>query len=647
MTTYQHLFSPLTVGRTTVKNRVVLPPHAHVVSSLWGSDDDVAGHLAYWAARTEAGWVDGVSAHVRNSLIPGFEPTGIGAITDGHFRQPWFVDRVGRLADLLHAEETVLTVQMILQGGMPHAASSVLSGPVVNLVPHALTSEEIDYFVAEYGYSAGQTRLAGADGVELHMNHDDMLEWFLSPLTNRRDDEYGGDLAGRMRFPERVLNAVREALGPSPLLGVRLNIREDEPGGYDVDGAIAIAQRLENLGIVDYVSLTAGTPWGSPSYIQSHHHRPAAWAPLAGRIREALLLPVVYTGRVTSPALAESILVDRHADLIGMARAHIADADLLAKARTGREDEIRPCVGGNECISRRIVENTAFSCAVNPVAAREARGPAPDASVSRRILVVGGGPAGLELSGISAERGHDVTLWEAENRLGGQLRIATQCPGYDDYRAYLDWQEGRLRRAGVAVELGRRATVDDVLDHAPDIVAVATGGRPRSPGIIGEELPHVHQAAEVLAGTVELGPHVLVVAQDDHLPPLAVADHLGEAGHRVTMVYGTSGPAPSVSRYLLGSALARVDEHDVRIRTNEQVDRITEDHIRVRHVYSQKTRTMDDVDSVVLSCGATPVTDLAEALHPTGLPTHVLGDAYAPRRLVWATRQAYDLAISL
>lgn len=645
--TYPHLFSPLTVGRTTVKNRVVLPPHAHVVSSLWGSEDEAAGHLAYWAARSEAGWVDGVSAHVQNSLIPGFEPTGIGAITNGNFRQPWFLDRVGRLAALLHAEETVLTVQMILQGGMPHAASPVLSGPVANLVPHALTHGEIDYFVAEYAYSAGQARVAGADGVELHMNHDDMLEWFLSPLTNRRDDEYGGDLAGRMRFPERILIAVRKALGSDPLLGVRLNVREDEPGGYDIGGAIDIARRIEALGVVDYVSTTAGSPWGSPSYIQSHHHRPVEWAPLAGRIRDAITLPVIYTGRVTSPAVAERVLANGHADLVGMARAQIADADLLTKARTGRESQIRPCVGGNECISRRIVENTPFSCAVNPVAGREARDAPPPVSEPRRILVVGGGPAGLEFSGAARERGHDVVLWEAQDRLGGQLRTASQCPGYDDYRSYLDWQERRIQRVGVTVELSRQATVDDIMTHAPDVVVVATGGQPRCPGVPGDGLSHVHQSVDVLNDRAVLGHHVLVVAQDDHLPPLATAEYLGTFGHRVTMVYGTSGPAPLVSRYLLGSALARVDEHDVHIRTSEQVHRIADDHVEVRHVYSQKLRRIDNVDSVVLSCGVTPVIELAASLQPTGLQTHLLGDAYAPRRLVWATRQAHDLAARL
>ena len=341
-TPHPHLFAPGRLGPMQVRNRVVLTPHGHLVSSLWGNEKDAERHIASWRARAEAGWVDGVSAHVRNPLPPGFEPTGAGAQIHGHFRQPYFVDRVERLADVLHEQDTRLSVQMILQGGTPHAASSVLSGPVINLVPHALTAAEIDWFVEEYRHGAEQVRAAGADGVELHLNHDDLLEWFGSPLTNRRDDEYGGSLENRLRFPVRILRAAHEAVGPSLAIGVRLNVREEEPGGYDIGGAVEIARSLEAAGLVDWLSMAAGSPWGSPSYIQSHHHEPAAWAALAGEVRAAVSVPVVYTGRVTSPAVAEEVLAAGHADLVGMARAVIADGDLLTKARTGRTERSGP-----------------------------------------------------------------------------------------------------------------------------------------------------------------------------------------------------------------------------------------------------------------------------------------------------------------
>ncbi|WP_204164601.1 FAD-dependent oxidoreductase [Nocardioides daejeonensis] len=651
--TFPHLFRPLQIGSRTVKNRVMLPPHAHVVSTLWGTDLEAERHIGYWAERTSAGWVDGVSAHVRNSLVPGFEPTGVGAQSDGHFRQPYFLDRVGRLAEVLHRDDTILTVQMILQGGMPHGASSVLSGPVVNQVPHTLTREEIDWFVAEYAHGAEQIALAGADGVELHLNHDDMLEYFLSPLTNRREDEYGGNLDGRLRFPLRILAELRRAMGPDRIVGVRLNLREEEPGGYDVEGAggaVEIARALEASGYVDYLSCAIGSPWGDPSYIQSQHHRPAEWSDLAAPVTAAVSIPVGYTGRVTGPAVAEELLAAGHVDFVGMARAVIADGKLLVKAQEGRPEEIRPCVGGNECISRRIVDGTPFSCAVNPEAGREADHAQQPAKHPGTVLVVGGGPAGMEVAGIAAERGHRVTLWEQSETLGGQLRSAAQAPRHEDYLSFLEWQEHRLRRAGVTVEKSRTATVDAVLAFGADRVVVATGATPRRPEITGVELPHVHTSVAVLTGEVaadELGEHVLVVAQDDHLPPLSVADFLAERGHRVTLVQGTPGPAPLVSRYLLGSILARLDRGGVALHGSLQPTLIESGQVTLRHVYSGAERTLSPVDSVVLSCGAVPHSALHDQLREQGVRADLLGDAYAPRRMVFATKQARELALTL
>ncbi|WP_343994727.1 FAD-dependent oxidoreductase [Nocardioides dubius] len=650
---FPHLFRPLMIGSRTVKNRVVLPPHAHVVSSLWGTDAEAERHIGYWAERTSAGWVDGVSAHVRNNLIPGFEPTGVGAQYDGHFRQPYFLDRVGRLADTLHQDGTILTVQMILQGGMPHAASSTLSGPVVNQVPHALTREEIDWFVAEYAHGAQQIALAGADGAEVHLNHDDMLEYFLSPLTNHRTDEYGGDLAGRLHFPLRILAAIRGAMGPDRIVGVRLNLREEEPGGYGIDGpdgAIAIARALEASGHVDYLSCAIGSPWGNPSYIQSQHHRPAEWSALAGRVKEAVSLPVVYTGRVTSPAVAEELLAAGHADAVGMARAMIADGKLLTKAQAGRPEDIRPCVGGNECISRRVVEGTPFSCAVNPEAGKEADRSFATRTATRRILVIGGGPAGMETAGLAAERGHQVTLWEAGHSLGGQLRIAANAPCHEDYRSYLAWQERRLATAGVEITTGQRADAQGVEAFSADHVVVATGASARTPDISGVDLPHVHTAYSVLADDeqrIALGEHVLVVAQDDHLAPLSVADFLATRGHRVTLVHGTAAPGPLLSRYILGSILARLDAGGVTLRASEQPVSIEDGRVAVRHVYSGTTRAIERVDSVVLSCGAVPESALHDELRTRGIAADIIGDAYAPRRLVFATKQARELALAL
>jgi 2,4-dienoyl-CoA reductase-like NADH-dependent reductase (Old Yellow Enzyme family)/thioredoxin reductase len=648
-TSFPHLFSPLTVGTLRLRNRVMLPPHGSAIGNLWGTQEEADRNVAYWATRARAGaaWIDGITGHVANRYVPGFEPTGVGAATTGFYRLPHFVDRARQFADAVHAEGAVATAQLVIQGGMPHGPSATLSAPVINLVPHVMTREEIAWYVQEYRFSAGRAAEAGLDGLELHLNHDDLLEWFVSPLTNERDDEYGGSLENRARFAVEVLRGMRDAVGGGLTVGVRMNLREEVPGGYDEDGGIEIARLLEATGLVDYLHVVVGSPWGDPSYIQPQFYEAAQWADLAGRLRAAVSLPVVHTGRITSPQVAERVLASGSADVVGMARAHIADGELLAKTREGRTDEIRPCVGGNECISRRYVEGLPFGCAVNPHASREVEGALPRTATSRRVLVVGGGPAGMELAALSRERGHEVELWEAGEVLGGQLRTAALAPRYEQYTRYLDWQERRLARIGVTVRRGTRGDAAAVTAAGADVVAVATGALPRRPRVPGAAAAHVVDVRDVLHERAPVGPRVLVVAQDDHLPPLSVADFLAERGHAVTVVYATAGPAPLLGRYIVGGILGRLDRGGVELRFMEQVTEVTADGARVRNVYSGRERDLTGFDTVVLACGGVSDDALATELQGRVPEVHVLGDAYAPRRLVFATRQAYALAALL
>ncbi|MCW2529949.1 MAG: NADH:flavin oxidoreductase [Pseudonocardiales bacterium] len=643
---FPHLFKPIQVGTMKLRNRVMMPPHGSAIGNLWGTPADADRNIAYWQARAEAGvaWIDGVSGHIDGKAIPGFEATGVGGFLDGFFRLPFFVERVQQFSDTMHAAGATASAQLTMQGGVPFAPSATLSSPVWNVVPHVVSREEIRWFVDEYAYSAGRAQQARLDGVELHFNHDDMIEWFLSPLTNRRTDEYGGSLENRARFAVEILTAVREVVGSTMTVGVRMNVRQEMPGGFDIEGGVELAQYLESTGLIDFLHLVVGSPWGNPSYIQPHFFEPAQFADLAGRIRRSVSLPIIHTGRVNSPEAAERVLASGNADIVGMARAHIADPELLIKAREGRTSEIRPCVGGNECISRRYVEGLPFGCAVNPHTSKEVDGPWPRAAVPRRLLVIGGGPAGMELAALSRQSGHDVELWEASEQLGGQLRIAAAAPTYDQYVRYLDWQRERLDRLGVQVLLGRRADRNSVADAGADIVAVATGAGPRRPEIVGIEGDHVHDGRDVLTGDAIVGHRVLVVAQDDHMAPLAVADYLASRGHLVTVVYQTAGPAPLVGRYIIGGILGRLSEQDVQLRFMEQVVEIGSGSVTTRNIYSGRRHQIDGIDSVVLSCGSQSDSALFDELKNVHPEVHVLGDAYAPRRLVFATRQAYALA---
>ena len=644
---YPHLFEPITVGTMRLRNRVMLPPHASAIGNIYGTDEDAERNIAYFEERVRdegVAWVASLSTHLRNTVIPGFDPTGVGAATTGFFRLPFFVERVQAFSDALHGHGATVSVQMVHQGGMPHGASAVMSAPVINLMPHVMDQDDIDAFVREYAASARLSLEGRADGVEVHLNHDDIHEWFLSPFTNQRTDRYGGSLENRTRFAVETLQAIRDKVGSALTVGVRLNIREEVPGGYDVAGGVEIAQYLESTGLIDYVHGVVGSPWGNPSYIQPTYFDPAQWAALAGELTAALSIPVVHTGRINGPDVAERVLAAGHADIVGMARAHIADGRLLQKAREGRVTEIRPCVGGNECISRRYVEGLGFACAVNPRTSHEVEGPWPAVSGPRSLLVVGGGPAGMELAALTRESGFDVTLWEAADELGGQLRYAAMAPRHEMYAAYLDWQARRLRDRGVDVKLGHRATADEVAALSADVVAVATGATPRIPQIPGADGPSVVDVREVLAGRATVGARVLVVAQDDHVAPLSVADLLSGQGHEVVLTYATAGPAPLLGRYIVGGILGRLDAQGVRMRFMEEVVAIRRSEVVVRNVYSLREETVGGFDSVVLACGSVSDSALYDELKSRLGSVHVLGDAYAPRRLVFATKQAYALA---
>jgi 2,4-dienoyl-CoA reductase-like NADH-dependent reductase (Old Yellow Enzyme family) len=648
---FPHVFSPVTIGTMRLRNRVMVPPHGSGIGNLWGTEAEAEVHMAYWESRARDGasWTDGVRGRVRNPVIPGFESGGYGAETIGNYRQPNYVERVQELARRLHRAGAVVTSQLTVIGGVPQAPGRVLSSPLTNARPHVMSTADVAEYVDEYRYSAARAREAGLDGIELHLNHDDMLEWFLSPLTNDRDDRYGGPLENRARFAVEALQAVRDAVGSELTVGVRFNLREEMPEGYDASGGVEIAQLLEATGLVDYLHAVVGSPWGDPSYIQPQYYGPAEWAELAGQVRKAVTLPVVYAGRVNTVEVAEQVLAAGHADVVGMARAYLAERDLLTKARAGRDAEIRPCIGGNDCISRQYAEGLPFSCAVNPhvkteAAGRWGEGDLGVASVSRDLLVVGGGPAGLELAALAAESGHRVRLWEATERLGGQLATAAKAPTFERYASYLEWQAARLARLGVDLRLGTRATADEVVAAGADVVAVATGARPHRPALPGIDLAHVVDAADVLEGAVPVGRRVVVVARDDHLPPLTVADVLSGAGHDVTLVYGAAQPGQGLGRYMAGGVLARLHKRGVAFRHLEEVRAIRPDGVDVRHVYTFTTTRLAGFDTVVLACGADSDAILYDELVGRVPELHVLGDAYAPRRLSFATRQAYALA---
>ena len=640
------LFAPLKIGALSLRSRVVMPPHSSAIGNLWGTEDEARRAIAYLRRRATGGlaWAT-MPGRVSNVLPTGFEPQGLSAVTVSQFRYENYVSRTGRFVDAMHDEGALAATQLTLNGGYPHAPSQRFGQKVNALAPHVVTLREIDLLVDEYAFSATQAFHAGIDVLELHMNHEDLTMQFASAAVNARDDAYGGTLENRLRFPLRILRAARAAMGSDRVLGVRFN--GEDAMFFSRDEGVEIAGHLVATGLVDYIHIVHGNTWGNPSYIQPHFYEPGQWSEVAGTYRAALDLPVVYTGLVTSAALAAEIVASGHADAVGMARAHLADPDVLSKARSGSADLVRPCVGATDCITRRYTDGLPFACGVNPHAADEIDGTWPAGrSAPTTVVVVGGGPAGMEISALLAEAGSTVTLFEQGEELGGQLAIAARAPSWGRYAEYLDWQRARLERAGVAVRLNTPFSETDIddLPEGTDVV-FATGSADNRTEVPGAELPHVRTASEVLENGERLDGHVIVVAHEDHMQPFAVAEHLAANGSTVTMLYQTHIPGQLIGRYSIGAVLGRMDALGVRVEIMSEVVAIHAGSVHVRNTYSNRSFTLAGVDHVVLACGGVSRSALFD--HAQGqkhVRAHIIGDAYAQRRLVNATRQALSVA---
>jgi len=649
--TLKAALQPITVGTMQLPNRLFVPTHGGGAGSITADDSRFDDLVNYWMARVDDGfaWIGGPTGHVKHVHIPGFEATGVGALgkEPGIFRHAKFQERMGIFADRVHAKGAYLGIQLVQQGGMPSAPSPTFSGFLDHRGVHVLNHDEIEWIISEYIESAGIAADAGVDSLEIHANHDDMVEWFLSPLTNKRDDEYGGSYENRLRFLRSIVDGIRVRVGRPITLGLRLAMDQYMDGGYGIDECMRFMQTFEADGTIDFFNLDVGGNWGPVTYIQHGMYPEGNWAQMCGDAKKATRLPVLYVGRVVHAETAEKIIADGNADMVGMVRALIADSSWLTKNLAGHADEVRPCIALNDCIHRYTLEGLGFGCGTNPRAGRESKPPIGTAAAPVRLLVVGGGPAGMELAATAAERGHEVELWEAKLELGGRFGIAAQLRANAPYQDWIDWSARRLKQMDIPVYLGRRADVRSVLDAGADVVAFATGARGRRPGIPGEFLPHVAGADAVVLGIARpLGHRVLVVAEDDGPAPMSVADQLAWDGHEVTLTFRTPGPSPLVGKYSIGAMLASLDNQGVTIVQNARAVQIHHDRVDFAHSYSGRSFSVE-TDSVVLVTGGIGNDALYRAVKPHHPRVHLLGDAFAPRRMTFATKQAFELAMQL
>ncbi|HZH20385.1 MAG TPA: mycofactocin system FadH/OYE family oxidoreductase 2 [Geodermatophilus sp.] len=640
----EHGAAPLPVGPVTLPNRLVFPAH---LTNYAADGRFTERHAAYYAARAAGG--AGLIITEECSTDPADRP--YEELVRGH--DPAVLPGMRRVADAVHAHGVPVFAQVNHNGGQsdslhsraPVLAPSPVPDPLFREVPREASTADLARLVAGYADVAARCAAAGFDGVEVQGSQSSLVRQFLSGATNRRTDRYGGPLEHRARFLVEVLTAVREALGSGRALGVRLADEEGLDGGTTLAEAVATARLLAERGLVDYLSTTVGVATATLDRVVPPMTTPPGYARyLSAAVRAAVDVPVVGVGRFLTPTQVERALADGDCDLVGAVRAQIADPEFGAKALGGRDGEIRRCLGCNqECVGR-VGLNRPLGCVTNPRAGREA--PLPVPTHRRRVLVVGGGPAGLRAAATAAARGHAVTVWEQAERTGGAVLVAASAPGRGGLRPLVDDLAAECARVGVGVRTGVRATAERVRAEAPDVVVLATGARPVQPTWAGEG-DRVVDVREVLTGAAAPAGDVLVVDDLGAAAATSVAELLAGRGCTVEVV-----TAAMVVGQDLGLTLdrpgweRRAAALGIRRTTERLVTAVDGRTVRLMH-HPTGTTEQRTVDWVVVATAPRADDELWTALCDSGLEVHRVGDCLAPRKAGAATLDGDRLGLAL
>ncbi|MHB0938618.1 MAG: FAD-dependent oxidoreductase [Armatimonadota bacterium] len=638
---YPTLFSPGKIGRMTVKNRLFMAP---MVRNYATKDGLVTPRYLAHIARIARGGVGGMileAAYISQNG-KGFA-NQLGIHTDD------CMPGLRELARAAHEHGVVIGPQLYHGGrqtasavtGKPIVAPSAIPDPTINEVPLALSVEEIRTLVTAYALAAVRAKEAGCDFVEIHGAHGYLITQFLSPFSNARDDQYGGSQDNRMRFLVEVVEAVRQAVGPEFPVTVRLSGEEQVPMGLTIEDTMHIAKRLESLR-VDAVHISAGN---YASYERGYMIQPMAipdgpLIPLAERVKQELRIPVIAVGKIRTPELAEEVIHSGKADFVALGRLLLADPDWPVKAQEDRSEQIDTCIACNQgCISR-LFENLDVWCTVNAECSRELQFAVPPA-MKRRVLVIGGGPAGLSAAKTAKERGHEVILCEELDHLGGQLPAAYAAPYRPGWRELLEYLEEEMARLQVDVRLNTRVTPELAREIGADVAIVATGASPIRLKIPGAEGENVVTARDLLEGKVNARGRVVVAGGG--CAGAQTAEYLASRGHPVIiaeMLGAIAVDAPKAERELL---LHRLGKLGVRIQTETKIMRVGDGVVYVERPGGEETLP---ADTVVVCLGSTSNDDLAEKLRGIVAQVITVGDAVKPRRVTEAVVEGSVAALN-
>ncbi len=653
MTSYPQMLRPLDLGHVTLANRVLMGS-MHTGLEETGDWGRVA---AFYTARARGG----VGLMVTGGMAPNAEggvfPGAAGLFT------PQDVANHRSVTDAVHAEGGRIAMQILHAGRYAYSkdcvAPSAIRSPISPFAPRELDAAGIEKQIADIATAAARAREAGYDGVEVMGSEGYFINQFLVAHTNRRTDDWGGSYENRMRLPVEVVRRVRAAAGDDFIVIYRLSMIDLIPDGSTWDEVVTLARAIEAAGAS---ILNTGIGWHEariPTIATSVPRAAFSW--VTRKLMGEVGIPIVTSNRINTPEVAEAVLAEGCADMVSMARPFLADPDFVAKAAAGRAATIAPCIACNQACLDHTFSGKVSSCLVNPRACHETELVVEPAAAVRTVAVVGAGPAGLSAALTAAERGHAVTLFDAAERIGGQLNLARVIPGKEEFHGLVDWYERMVAEAGIVLSLGRRVTADALGGF--DEVIVATGVAPRDPEIPGQDSrnggPDVLGYADVLRGA-PVGRRVAVVGAGGI--GFDVADHIVSGGQSATedlpvwlAEWGVADPAahrggiapggphlPQPVREVwllqrkaeapgkrLGKTTGWIHRAGLKMRGVKMLGGVTYDRIDADglHITRDGTPEVLAVDTIVLCAGQVPERSLADALEEAGTPCHVIGGA--------------------